>query len=77
MRSPMIPGFNDSPGDVREILRFVTGEMALPAGALSLLKYNKYAEGKFTDQSAERAGLVPQTPEYMERLNEIIRTYKT
>jgi pyruvate formate lyase activating enzyme len=75
VRTPMIPGFNDTKDDVEAILRFVTGELGLPAENFSLLRYNKYAEGKYErlDREKGRQCLEPQTPEYMDSLNEIIR----
>ena len=74
VRSPMIPGFNDSKEDVEAIARFVTSELMLPAGRLSLLRYNKYAEGKYErlDRDNERPRFEPQPQEYMDELTAIL-----
>ena len=77
VRSPMIPGFNDSKDDVEAIARFVTDGLGLPAGRLSLLRYNKYAEGKYErlDRDDERPRFEPQSQEYFDELVSIVQTY--
>lgn len=74
VRTPLIPGFNDSEEHIAQVADFVTGELGLPAGNLSLLKYNKYMEGKYEslDRGAQLIRLEPQSDEYFERLNAII-----
>ena len=77
VRCPMIPGFNDTPEDVAATVRFVTKELGLPAERFTLLRYNKYAEGKYErlDRDDETPHYEPQTPEYMSQLESVIRAY--
>ena len=75
VRVPLIPGYNDSEYSIDQIARFITEEIGLPAESLSLLKYNKYMESKYErlDRGAQLKRLEPQSDEYFEKLNEIIR----
>jgi pyruvate formate lyase activating enzyme len=77
VRSPMIPGYNDSKEDVTTIARFVTEELGLRSDRYTILRYNKYAEGKFSrlGRTAEQIHLEPQPVEYIESLNDIIRSF--
>jgi pyruvate formate lyase activating enzyme len=45
VRVPIIPGFNDSPEEVREIARFARDELGLVN--IDLLPYNKMGERKY------------------------------
>jgi pyruvate formate lyase activating enzyme len=76
VRCPMIPGFNDSPEDVKAIADFVTKELRLPSDHFTILKYNKYAEGKYDklDREDEVKHLEPQTEDYMDALNAVIES---
>ena len=78
VRTPLIPGYNDSREQIREMAEFINNTMKLPLkdGHYSILRYNKYAEGKY-----DRLGRdvlkhhEPQTPEYMDELNAIINSF--
>jgi len=76
VRCPMIPGFNDTEESVASIAKFVSKELRLPAERFTLLRYNKYAEGKYErlDRENEMPLLEPQATEYMVGLESIIRS---
>ncbi|MBQ7370674.1 MAG: glycyl-radical enzyme activating protein [Blautia sp.] len=44
VRTPVIPGFNDTPEDIRKIAAFVKGK---PNTTYELLPYHRYGEGKY------------------------------
>ncbi|MCL1828835.1 MAG: glycyl-radical enzyme activating protein [Oscillospiraceae bacterium] len=75
IRCPMIPGFNDTPENVAAVLHFVVNDLKLPKERFTLLRYNKYAEGKFErlDREEETPRFEPQSPEYMQELEAVIR----
>lgn len=68
-RTPLIPGFNDSPDDVRSIARFVKYELGLdPAEHLKLLAYNNLGEEKY-----ERMDYDGGRPRYQRQSDERLR----
>ena len=75
IRMPLIPGFNDSPGDVTEILSFVKDGLGLASSSLHLLRYNQLGEAKFDRLGREgmRPAMQPQPQEYIEELEAIIK----
>lgn len=70
VRIPLVPGFNDSENEIREISSFVKKEVS-PL-KIELNCYNRLGEGKYA--RLDRAGihLDPQSEEYMEKLREIV-----
>lgn len=74
IRRPLIPGFNDSPEDVKELLEFVKNDLGLSGSDIDLLRYNKLGEAKFDRLDKNTVpSMEPQTDEYIEILNAIIR----
>lgn len=53
-RTPVIPGFNDSPAELKQIARFVRDE--LKQERLELLKYNKLCQSKYIRLEREFQG---------------------
>jgi pyruvate formate lyase activating enzyme len=78
VRCPLIPAFNDAPEDVSDITEFVVEALGLPYNRFTLLRYNKYAEGKYKQLGRENEALhsEPQSPEKMEALCAVIRSYE-
>lgn len=75
IRRPLIPGFNDSPEDVKALLLFVKDELGLSGEDIDLLRYNKLGEAKFDRLDKENVpSMEPQTNEYIEELKNIIRS---
>jgi len=72
VRVPLIPGFNDSPEDIRAIGNFVRSE--LHSVEVDLLAYNKMGESKYPRLNRETASLHIQEDSYVEMLRDIIRT---
>ena len=71
VRTPVIPGFNDSPAEIRAIARFVTG---LPRPVrYELLPYHRFGEAKYRElgRSYPMAGLEPPSPKRMAMLASI------
>lgn len=77
-RTPLIPGYNDSKEDIKELVDFIRDELHLnPAERLELLAYNPLGENKY--ERLSRADEVPQGYErqsqvYIDELNEIVAT---
>ena len=74
-RTPLIPGFNDSPEDIAATARFIRDELGLtPADHLELLAYNNLGEEKYLRLGNEegRLGYQRQPDEYVKELKEII-----
>lgn len=74
-RTPLIPGFNDSPEDIEATARFIRDELGLdPATHLELLAYNNLGEDKYLRLGADgsRPCYVRQSDEYLKKLKEII-----
>lgn len=74
-RTPLIPGFNDSPEDIEATARFIRDELGLnPADHLELLAYNNLGEDKYLrlGNGNVRLGYQRQTDEYVKKLKAII-----
>jgi len=74
-RVPLIPGFNDSPEDIKATALFIREELGLnPSDHLELLAYNNLGEDKYIRLGAEdkRPSYERQSNEYVKELNEII-----
>ena len=71
-RTPLIPGFNDSPEDIEATARFVRAELGLnPAKHLELLAYNNLGEEKYL-----RIGEVDKRPSYKRQSDEYFQQLK-
>ena len=73
-RTPLIPGFNDSPESITAICRFIRDELGKDPGEChELLAYNNLGEDKYRRLDME--GICPpnkrQPDEYIEMLNNI------
>jgi pyruvate formate lyase activating enzyme len=75
VRVPLIPGFNDSPQDVKAVLRFAQEELGLRGSDIDLLRYNQLGEVKFErlEREGVRPSMEPQTEEYINALEAIIK----
>ena len=74
-RTPLIPGFNDSPEDIEATARFIRDELGLaPAKHLELLAYNNLGEDKYLrlGNGDKRLGFKRQADEYVKQLKEIV-----
>ncbi len=73
-RTPLIPGFNDSPEDIEATARFIRDELGLnPAGHLELLAYNNLGEDKYLRLGNEACpSYQRQSDEYVRELQAII-----
>jgi len=71
VRVPLIPGFNDSESDIRDIVDFVRANMG--ETEIELLRYNKLGECKNNYLDREPVHLTEQTEEYFEKLKSIAR----
>lgn len=72
VRTPVVPGFNDSPEHIRAIVEFL-GE--LPGSvAYELLPYHRFGEAKYGQlgKACPLKGLVPPSKEHMEDLRQIM-----
>ncbi len=72
VRTPIVPGFNDAPEDVRSICDFLT---ALPGAVrYQLLPYHRFGEPKYRKLGREypRPDLEPPSPEQMAALRRVI-----
>ncbi len=70
VRVPLVPHFNDSPEDVREIVRFVKEEMG--SIEIDLLPYNKLGEVKFERLDRSCVPAETQSDEYINHLQAMI-----
>lgn len=70
VRIPMVPGFNDSEEEVRELASFVKKEIG-PL-KIDLHGYNRLGEGKYVRLDKESVHLAPQSEAYMHKLREIV-----
>jgi pyruvate formate lyase activating enzyme len=72
VRTPVIPGFNDSPDDIRAVSAFVR---RLP-GTVSyeLLSFHRFGEGKYDQlgRVCPHKGLEPPAKEQMEGLRQLL-----
>ncbi len=73
LRTPVIPGFNDSLADIRHIGEFVTKNFKNYKG-MELLPYHKLGRGKYISlgRNYELKELTPPSDEKMEELNQIL-----
>lgn len=71
VRVPMIPGFNDTPEDVRAIVKFVKKEIG-PL-EIDLLPYNNLGESKYERLDRSGITLQPQDDDHMEALKKLVR----
>jgi pyruvate formate lyase activating enzyme len=82
VRVPVIPGVNDTPGEIAAIRDFVLSlERLRPAGAplsLELMTFNRLASGKYRSLGADDpyAGLAALSAERMAELTEIARLHR-
>ena len=66
IRVPLVPGFNDSEGEVRAVVSYVKKEMG--SKKIDLHCYNRLGEGKYDRLDRIAVRLAPQSEEYLERL---------
>ena len=71
IRVPVIPGFNDSPEEVKAIARFAKAELG-PV-AIDLLPYNKMGEGKYELLGRNYSPLETQDEQHMADLQSGLR----
>ena len=70
IRTPVIPGFNDTPAEILNIARFA---LTLPGvNELHLLPYHRLGQDKYAGLGREYTlmGVEPPEPEKMERLKQ-------
>ena len=70
VRVPLIPGFNDSPETVGEIIRFAKDELGCPA--IYLLPYNRLGEIKYDFLDKECPAMYSQTDDHLRTLEALI-----
>jgi len=71
VRVPMIPGFNDSPEDVKAIVKFVKKEMG-PI-EIDLLPYNSLGESKYERLDRPVITLKSKDEDHIEALKKLVR----
>jgi pyruvate formate lyase activating enzyme len=73
VRTPVVPGFNDSPEHIRAIADFLDGLSG--SVGYELLPYHRFGEAKYDQlgKACPLQGLVPPSKEQMEDLRQIIR----
>jgi pyruvate formate lyase activating enzyme len=69
VRVPLVPGFNDSEEEVRDILAFIKKEIG--PSRIDLHRYNPLGEEKYARLDKQRPRLTPQSEEYIEKLQKI------
>lgn len=76
VRTPVIPGFNDSEKDIREIAEFISGNLKYYKG-MELLPYHKLGRGKYISlgRDYELADLKAPSEERMMELNRILHDF--
>jgi len=69
-RTPLIPGFNDTPENVVATALFIKDELGGKQGCYELLRYNRMGEVKFErlDRKDEQPHMIPQSDEYFAEL---------
>lgn len=74
VRTPVIPGFNDTPEDIRAISDFING--IKPSAEYELLAYHRFGEPKYKQLGKKYPlpDLAPPTEERMEELRAVTRT---
>ena len=74
IRMPLIPGFNDSPEDVRSLGEYVRAHLGLRYDNIELLKYNNLGESKHRRMGEKNVRvLTPQSEEYLRMLDGVLR----
>jgi pyruvate formate lyase activating enzyme len=71
VRTPLIPGFNDSVNDIEAIAHFVKAE--LPLVSMELLAYNKFGEGKYKRLRRDPTPLQLQDEQFVQSLRDVMR----
>ncbi len=69
-RIPLVPGFNDSEEEIRDIAMYVRKELG--RFNINLHAYNTLGEGKYDRLDRPNVRLVPQSDEDVEKLKEIL-----
>jgi pyruvate formate lyase activating enzyme len=72
IRIPLIPGFNDSPEEVRAIARFVKNE--LNSEDIDLLPYNRLGEGKYAFLDKSHSQLQTQDDCRVQALESLLKS---
>jgi pyruvate formate lyase activating enzyme len=74
IRTPVIPGFNDTVEDIREIAGFVSTQLSGVSG-MELLPYHKLGRGKYRSMGLEYNLFGLETPkkDQMEELENVVR----
>lgn len=74
VRTPVIPGFNDAPGQIRAIAAFLN-ELPGDPVAFELLPYHRFGESKYSQlgKTYPLEGLEPPLKEQIEDLREILK----
>ncbi|AEG16044.1 glycyl-radical enzyme activating protein [Desulfofundulus sp. TPOSR] len=74
VRTPVIPGFNDSPEDILTILDFLKG---IPGVRYELLPYHRFGESKYRYLGREYLlkGVQPPSKEQMNSLKELVQSF--
>lgn len=70
IRVPIIPGFNDTPGEIRAIAHFV--KKALNSAPIDLLPYNRLGENKYELLERNYSPLQSQEDSHMKALESIL-----
>jgi pyruvate formate lyase activating enzyme len=74
IRTPVIPGFNDTVNDIKEIAEFVSVQLSGVSG-LELLPYHKLGRGKYQSLGLEYGLVCLETPkkDQMEELERVVQ----
>jgi pyruvate formate lyase activating enzyme len=74
VRTPVVPGFNDSPADIRAIAAFVEGLPGVPP-EYELLPYHRFGESKYRHLGRiyPLDGLRPPSQEHIEDLRQLLK----
>ncbi len=75
IRVPVIPTFNDTPEEIAQIARFVSGIM--PGGEINLLPYHRLGRDKYEglDRNYFLDEIVPPSDEHMEQLLNVAESF--
>ena len=75
VRVPVIPGFNDSPGEIERIGQVVRGLPSAPP--VELLPFHNMGASKYEalDRPCAAAACIPPPPAHMEALADLMKTY--
>lgn len=77
IRTPVVPGLNDKPEEIREIAQFVSRELKHITG-MELLAYHKLGRGKYYSLGRDYLMEDTETPDdlHMKMLNEVLTEYE-